>query len=392
MCSMVAFLDGFDTQSIAPAAPFIAGELGRPLSAMGAVFSASQLGFLIGAMVFGAVGDRVGRKRALLVATGAFGVASLATACVGSYELLLLCRIVAGLGLGGVTPNFVSLACEHSPPERRAQIVTMMWAAVPFGGMSGAFVSAALIPWLSWKAVFVLGGVAPVLLLPVLQRLLPESREVLAPPISSLQGSPFRTVAVLFQQQRALATLILWMISFMTWMTVVVVAFWTPTLLLRAGASTSAAASILALNNGGGVIGTLVIGSILGRVRAQRLLQMAFIAAALFIASIGSSVMVFALLALVSLLAGFFSSAVAGGILAVSANTYPTTARATGVGWALGVGRLGSIVGPLAAGVLVDGAWSVERIYVVLACPALLAAGLIFIFGKVTPSHDPSVV
>lgn len=389
MCSMVAFLDGFDTQSIAPAAPFIAGDLGRPLSSMGAVFSASQLGFLIGAMVFGAVGDRVGRKRALLVATGVFGVASLATACVGSYGLLLLCRIVAGVGLGGVTPNFVSLACEHSPPERRAQIVTMMWAAVPFGGMSGAFVSAALIPLLSWKAVFVLGGAAPVLLLPVLQRLLPESREVLAPRV---RGSPLQSVAALFQQQRALATLILWMISFMTWMTVVVVAFWTPTLLVRAGASTSAAASILALNNGGGVIGTLVIGSILSRVRPQRLLQMAFVAAALFIASIGSSVAVFAALALVSLLAGFFSSAVAGGILAVSANTYPTSARATGVGWALGVGRLGSIVGPLAAGVLVEGAWSIERIYLVLACPALLAAGLIFIFGKVTPSHDPSVV
>lgn len=389
MCSMVAFLDGFDTQSIAPAAPFIAGDLGRPLSSMGAVFSASQLGFLVGAMIFGAVGDRVGRKRALLVATGAFGLASLATACVGSYGLLLLCRIVAGVGLGGVTPNFVSLACEHSPPERRAQIVTMMWAAVPFGGMSGAFVSAALIPSLSWKAVFVLGGAAPVLLLPVLQRLLPESREVLP---SRDRDSPLRSVAALFQQQRALATLILWMISFMTWMTVVVVAFWTPTLLVRAGASTSAAASILALNNGGGVIGTLVIGSILSRVRPQRLLQMAFVAAALFIASIGSSVAVFAALALVSLLAGFFSSAVAGGILAVSANTYPTSARATGVGWALGVGRLGSIVGPLAAGVLVEGAWSIERIYLVLACPALLAAGLIFIFGKVTPSHDPAVV
>lgn len=391
LCSLVAFLDGFDTQSIAPAATFIARDLGLPLSAMGTVFGASQLGFLLGAMIFGAGGDRFGRKRALLVATALFGLASFGTAFVSSHAGLLLCRTLAGLGLGGVTPNFVSLASEHSAPERRAQVVTMMWAAVPFGGMTGSFASAALIPLLTWKAIFVLGGAAPLLLLPLLQIKLPESTEVGFVSTTGETRPTLGSLRVLFQERRALATLILWLVSFMTWMTVVVVAFWTPTLLQRSGASTSQAASILALNNAGGVIGTLLIGSILGRVRPQHMLQFAFTAAALFIAAIGSSVGVFAVLAPVAVLAGFFSSAVAGGVLAVSANTYPVTARASGVGWALGVGRIGSIIGPIAAGVLVAGAWSVEHIYVLLACPALLAAGLIFAFGKVAPSPDPGV-
>jgi AAHS family 4-hydroxybenzoate transporter-like MFS transporter len=160
-CALVAFLDGFDTQAIAPAAPAIARQLGVAPAAMGPTFAASQIGFLIGAFLFGALGDRHGRKRMLLVCTGLFTLGTLGTALAGSMPILLACRLLAGLGLGGASPNFVSLASEFAAPERRARVVTMLWAAVPLGGMAGAFTSGLLLPRAGWHAVFLLGASAP---------------------------------------------------------------------------------------------------------------------------------------------------------------------------------------------------------------------------------------
>ena len=392
LCALVGFLDGFDTQSVGPAASAIAAELGIRLSALGPVFSASQIGFLVGALVFSTLGDRFGRKRALLLAIGIFAGCSLGTALAGSYPVLVACRALAGLGLGGATPNFVSLASEYSPPPKRARVVTMMWAAVPFGGMVASFASAAVMPALGWKAMFVLGCVAPLLLIPVLQALLPESHEIVAPGSlpgpGSVRKSLGHSVAELFTQKRAVATILLWLASFMTWMTLVVVAFWTPPLLQHAGLSAPSAAAVLALNNAGGVIGTVLIGAALGRTHPHRILLCAFLAAAVFIAAIGSSLASFALLACVAGLAGFFSSAAGGGIIALSASTYPPDVRATGVGWALGFGRMGSIVGPMSAGLLVAHEWPVAHIYGAMACPALLAAGLIALLARL-PATQP---
>ena len=177
LCSLIGFLDGFDTQSVGPAASAIAAELGLRISALGPVFSASQAGFLVGALSCGPLGDRFGRKRVLLVAIALFALCTLGTALTHSYEALLACRVMVGLGLGGATPNFVSLASEFSPPKLRNRVVTMMWAAVPLGGMTASFAGAAILPTLGWKALFVTGCVAPLLLLPILYVFLPESHE-----------------------------------------------------------------------------------------------------------------------------------------------------------------------------------------------------------------------
>ena len=126
LCSLIGFLDGFDTQSVGPAASAIAAELGLRISALGPVFSASQAGFLVGALSCGPLGDRFGRKRVLLVAIALFALCTLGTARVHSYEALLACRVMVGLGLGGATPNFVSLASEFSPPKLRNRVVTMI--------------------------------------------------------------------------------------------------------------------------------------------------------------------------------------------------------------------------------------------------------------------------
>jgi AAHS family 4-hydroxybenzoate transporter-like MFS transporter len=385
LCALVAFLDGFDTQSIGPAGSAIAAQIGLPLSALGRVFSASQVGFLLGALIFSALGDRVGRKRILVVATAVFALCTVATAHVHSYGALLACRLLTGFGLGGATPNFISLACEFARPCHRSRVVTAIWAAVPLGGMTGSFASAAIIPRFGWQAIFIIGCAAPMMLIPVLMATLPESSEIgrrgfTAPPDRArFKQSP---VTELFTHQRAPATLLLWGACFMTWMTLIVVAFWTPPLMQHAGMSAAASASILAFNNGGGAIGTLAVGGVLERRRTHGVLIGVFCAAAIFVASMGLFIGHFLELAANAILAGFFSSAAAGALIAVAADAYPPEVRSTGVGWAVGLGRIGSMIGPLLAGSLLANGAAVSLIYLAMAVPAVIAAALIALLTK----------
>jgi len=377
LCALVAFLDGFDTQSIGPAAPAIVAALGLKLSAFGSVFSISQAGFLAGSLLFGTLGDKLGRRKMLGLCTALFGLASLGTAMAGSLPALLAARLLAGLGLGGATPNFVGMVSEFSPPELRARRVTILWAAVPLGGMAGAFASSASLPTLGWQAMFYLGCAAPLLLVPVLLTILPETAE------AAHHDEPV-AIARLFKEGRLWRTVWLWLASFMTWTLLVVTAFWTPALLKQAGFSASAAAAVLAFSNAGGVVGTLVIGAVLGRRRPFGALLIAFPAAALMILAIAVELSggAFPLVAATAAMAGFFSSAAGGGILAVSASVYPGVMRATGVGWALGFGRIGSIVGPMAVGALVAAALPPSAIYAAIALPALAAACFVALLAK----------
>jgi MFS transporter, AAHS family, 4-hydroxybenzoate transporter len=371
LCGLIALLDGFDTQAIGPAAKAITTSLHVPMHAFGPVFSASQIGFLVGAIVFGALGDKLGRKRVLIAMTALFGLASVGTALCPSLGWLLTLRLLTGVGLGGATPNFVSLACEFAKPERRASTVTLLWAAVPAGGMAGAFSAALILPALGWKALFLVGGLLPVALVPLLLAALPESREAAAARSAPLAST---SVAELFSQGRALRTILLWLASFMTWTTLIVVAFWTPPLLQRIGWSAPAAATVLALNNAGGVVGALVTAAALARIRPTHALTAVLACAGVAIAAIALAVHQPALLTGAAVVAGFCASAAGGVMLALSSSLYPADARSTGVGWALGVGRFGSVIGPTAAGALVAKNWSTPSIYLTFAVLPVLAA------------------
>ncbi len=370
-CAIVAFLDGFDTQAIGPAIPAIAAQLGLRPDAMGSVLGASQVGFLIGAFLFGALGDRFGRKRMLLLTTGLFAVGTMATALSGSLEALLISRIVTGLGLGGASPNFISLVGEFVSEERRARAVTMLWAAVPLGGMVGAYTTGQILPHHGWHAIFVIGAAAPLPILLWIAFLFPESREVAparAAPVRSLFAGDIRTT-----------TLLLWVTSFMTWSTLVVTALWLPALLQRAGWSAPHAATMLALNNAGGIVGTLAVGMLIGRSGANRALVATLGVAGCLIGLMGlltGTPLAFAILAIG---AGCAASAAGGTLLAVSSGIYAPAARSTGVGWALGVGRTGTVLGPLAVGIMLGLGASVAATFAVIALVALI--GVLFAVG-----------
>ena len=174
------FLDGFDTQAIGYVAPALAKEWGLSKAALGPVFSAGLFGLMIGALVFGPLADRIGRRKIIIFSTLAFGLGTLATAFVSDVNTLLAIRFLTGLGLGGAMPNAVAMTSEFSPHRRRATMVMIMFCGFSIGAALGGLLAAALIPQFGWRSVFVVGGVAPLLLVPIVAWRLPESVRFLA--------------------------------------------------------------------------------------------------------------------------------------------------------------------------------------------------------------------
>jgi AAHS family 4-hydroxybenzoate transporter-like MFS transporter len=398
-CAAVLLLDGFDTQAIGYVAPALAKEWGLSKAALGPVFSAGLFGLMIGALVFGPLADRIGRKKIIIFSTLAFGIGTLATSLIQDVNSLLAIRFLTGLGLGGAMPNAVAMTSEFSPHRRRATMVMIMFCGFSVGAALGGLLAAALIPKFGWRSVFVVGGVAPLLLVPILALRLPESVRFLAltgrahERVAELLGSispkaafaPATQFVVhepalagipvlhLFRSGRTLVTLLLWVVFFMSLLVLYFLSNWLPTVLNDLGASVSQSALIGSMLQVGGVVGTFALGSVIDRFsfRALALVYFAAVFAVGAIGQLGHSV-VFITMAIFA--AGF---CIVGGQIAsnaLAATFYPTAIRATGVGWALGIGRVGSIVGPLVGGALLTMRWSTGAVFLAAAAAAACAA------------------
>jgi AAHS family 4-hydroxybenzoate transporter-like MFS transporter len=398
-CAAVLILDGFDTTAIGFVAPSLAREWGLTKGALGPVFSAGLFGLMIGALALGPLADRIGRRKIIVFSTLAFGIGALATAFVNDVNALLAIRFLTGLGLGGAMPNTIAMTSEFSPHRRRATMVMVMFCGFSAGAALGGLLAAALIPQFGWRSVFIVGGVAPLLLVPILALWLPESVRFLAltgrghERVARLLGfispkavfSPATQFVVhephlagipvlhLFKDGRTLVTLLLWVVFFMSLLDLYFLTNWLPTVLNDLGASVSQAAVIGSMLQVGGVVGTFALGSVIDRFSFRALALVYFIAvfAVGAIGQLGHSV-VFVTMAIFA--AGF---CMVGGQIAanaLAATFYPTSIRATGVGWALGIGRIGSIIGPLVGGALLTAKWSTASVFAAAAVAALCAA------------------
>jgi AAHS family 4-hydroxybenzoate transporter-like MFS transporter len=398
-CAAVLFLDGFDTQAIGYVAPALAKEWGLKKADLGPVFSAGLFGLMIGALLFGPLADRIGRKKIIILSTTAFGVGAFATAFAQDVTTLLIIRFLTGLGLGGAMPNAVAMTSEYNPQRRRATMVMIMFCGFSIGAALGGFLAADLIPRFGWRSVFIVGGIAPLLMVPVLGWKLPESARFLAtagkapervaqllkmisrhtsfPPDARftvhethLSGIP---VAHLFRESRTPVTLLLWVVFFMSLLDIYFLANWLPTVLNDLGASVSEAAVIGSMLQVGGVVGTIALGSVIDRF-SFRALALVYFGATFAVGAIGQFGHSSLLVSIAIFAAGF---CVVGGQIAANALTagyYPTSVRATGIGWALGIGRIGSIIGPLVGGVLLAQKWSTSAVFMAAAAAALCAA------------------
>lgn len=394
----IVLIDGYDIAAIAFAAPHLVRAWGISPGALGPVFSASLVGILFGSALFGWVGDRFGRKAALVGSNLLFGVFTLAAAYATNLDQMFWLRLFAGLGIGGVIPNVVALNAESAPRHLRATLAIIAVGCVPIGGAIPGFVAATLVPQHGWQILFLIGGVAPLVIGLVAAFGLPESIKFMAlhesqrPRMEKLVAelSPGLTVppnarfviedekqlppnpVFLFREGLALITPLLWLLFALNLMGYFFLLSWTPTLLTAAKLPPANAALAGAVLQVGGTVGALALCWWLQRHRFLAVTIM-FVIAVPVVASIGyAGLSSMTALLIVTFLAGFFVLGIQSGINVLGALIYPTSLRANGSGWELGIGRIGSIVGPLVGALFVG--MPVDRLYMWSALPFAVGA------------------
>src|SRR5579862_1224735 len=410
LCALVALLDGADTTSIAIAAAPISAKLAVPIGKLGVIFAASTLGAALGAMAFGPLADRFGRKRLLIAATVLFGAFTLLTAHADTFASITLYRLCAGVGLGGATPCFLALVSEYVPSRLRSTVVTVLWAGFPLGIMLGGFSNSYLVATFGWESIFNVGGVLPMLLAIILAFALPESLQFLifrrntasnvAAIVSHLVPGVTRIPATLtaastqlasvpvkqlFTEGRAASTLLLWVPFFSSFGVLAVVVFFTPTLLRSAGgpAAVSAGAIVNGFHGFGALLGMAVAGRLLQRNGPVVTLSTGLLIGAVCTVLLGFSVSMIPLAALVTAMIGLFVGTAGAGSIAMAALIYPTAIRATGIGWGMGMGRAGQAVAPLIASwLLAEG--NSEIMLLVMAAMLLASSIAVFFLGRAT--------
>jgi AAHS family 4-hydroxybenzoate transporter-like MFS transporter len=405
ICALVAMVDGFDTQSIALVAPAIAAAWHIAPSRFGMVFGAGLFGSLAGALVFGICGDRFGRRPALIAAVALFAATTSITPFASSLHVLGLVRLVTGFGLGGALPGIISVTSEYAPAKLRGTLVALMFCGFPLGAVIGGILSAGIIPAFGWASVFYVGAAIPALILPIIWTVLPESVRFLAMRqnrtgiervlermrwpaqwdgvLGSGRLETRSPVASLFASGKALGTVLLWTTLFLSLLLTYFLVNWMPIIARQSGIGMTAAVLAVAALNLGAIVGCLAIGRLCDVYgRATIIIGGAFGLGAVAIALIGISKQSVAVLLAVTFLAGVFSIGAQMCTVALCASFYETSLRATGVGWAIGIGRIGSIIGPVLGGVLIAAGMAAVSLFILVGAMsigsaiAMLALGL----------------
>ena len=355
----------------------------------------------------------------LVFCTLFFGVLSLLTVTADSVRSLTVLRFLTGLGLGGAMPNAIALTTEYAPRRIRATTVMIMFCGFSIGAALGGVAAASLISHFGWKSVFVLGGIVPCVALPFLAALLPESIRYLVvqggrgeqvaatlrridPDVQIPEGATFTVeehkakgfaVPQLFAEGRGAFTLLIWVVFFMSLLDLYFLTSWLPTIIHDAGLSVRSAVLITSTYQWGGVIGALLLGQLFDRFSPFVTLALTYLAASAFVLLIGTAGTSIGVLILTVFGAGFCVVGGQIGANALTASSYPTPIRSTGVGWALGIGRIGSIIGPAIGGLLLARHWPARQLFLVAAAPVLIAslASLCIAFLRRTPRPEQAL-
>jgi len=397
--ALIALFDGYDIAAISLAAPHLVRDWHIERSALGPVLSASLVGILFGSMLFGWIGDRFGRKKALLGSLFLFGVFTWIAAHATNLGQMTGLRFVAGLGIGGVIPNMIAINIESAPRRLRGTLGLIATGLVPVGGALPGFVSAIWVPQYGWPILFIIGGIAPIVIGVLALFLMPESIKYmtlhesqranlvklirgLSPGYAVPEGARFVVEdekqfpsphpKYLFRDGLAVITPLLWLLFALNLMGYFFLLSWTPTLLTAAKLPPANAALAGAVLQVGGTIGSLALCWWLQRHRFLAVTIM-FVLAVPVVGSIGyAGLSSMSALLIVIFLAGFLVLGIQSGINVLGALIYPTSLRANGSGWELGVGRIGSIVGPLVGALFVG--MPVDRLYMWSALPFAVGA------------------
>jgi AAHS family 4-hydroxybenzoate transporter-like MFS transporter len=412
LVALLLMTDGFGTQAIGFVAPVIGKAWALKKGALTGVITMGLVGVMIGACGVTPLADKIGARRILIACAVAYGVLMAATALATDLTSLLWMRFVTGVALGGAMPAGIALVSEYSPSRLRATFVTVAVCGFSIGGALGGFAATLFIKSYGWQSVFLAGGIVPILLTPLLYVWLPESlprvllgkagamamasvgklnprfTHAAAPPEGDITSQV--PVVGLFQDGLTGPTVLIWILYFMNLMVLYTLSNWLPTIITGAGLSLGTANFATSFYQLAGVFGALLISFLADNFGSRVILPVIFVGASLSCFLIGAAGVNPALVVAAISAAGF---CVVGGQAAANAfvgNYYPSHIRATGIGWALGIGRLGTILGSYVIGTLISAGAEAHTLFEICAVPGLFAAVAIWmVAGKRT--HASSV-
>jgi AAHS family 4-hydroxybenzoate transporter-like MFS transporter len=396
LCALVQICDGYDINSVGVTVPQLTHAWSLPGPAFTTAFLWSSIGIMVGALSAGPIGDRVGRKPLLLASLTIFGLASLASAMADSLLFLTVTRFFTGLGIGGAFPGAATLTGDYAPRRLRATMIMATFTGAPVGGFICGQLAGVLLPSFGWPSVYLVGGVVPLLMVVALALWLPESPRILAarnnlsPRQAALlqrlditpgsgaaagldlpQGNP---IAMLFGKGYALQTVLLWIIFFCSLMNLFLFAYWLPEVLHLGGMTPAEAARASSFRDLGAIFAVLYLGLLIDKHGPERALALHYAAGIVFIGAIALFVMPYALLAVVIFFSGMTIIGSQTGANATAGKLYPARMRTSGIGWALGIGRLGGIGAPVLGGWLLATGMRPPQIFLSACGFALIAA------------------
>lgn len=421
MCAFIMTLDGFDLGLLGFVVPAISAEWGLPPSSFGFALSASLIGVAFGSAIAGWMGDRFGRRTTLLWMFVIGAVGSLLTAFATDLTTLSVFRFITGFGMGGTIPNVISLVNEFSPKRRRPFLVVMVYSMAAVGSVFASLLAAPLIGRLGWESMFVVGGVLPLVIGAAAFFLLPESvrflvargrdgeraADLLQRLSGRAAGDPLLRDALsarpatdgsgaaapsseLFAGWLRWATPLLWIAFIGTQALVFFNSSWLPTLLKEGGFSIDVAIHATGLFHFGSVIGGLVISWLASRHPLSRLLALLYFAAMVSLLLLGSGVRGDLAAYALAFCVGFTVVGASFCLGAFASTCYPDTLRARGVGWGLGIGRIGSIASPLLGGAALAAGMSVDTIISTLAAPAAVCCLVMVVIARLQAAGGKS--
>jgi AAHS family 4-hydroxybenzoate transporter-like MFS transporter len=418
LCGLCMIMDGFDVQAMGYVAPALIKGWQIDKAALGPIFGAGLFGIMVGSLGLSIVADKIGRRPVLIGAMIFLALGMLATAYASTITHLLVLRFITGLAMGAIIPNAMSLAGEFSPVKYRVTLMMIVSSGFIIGGAVGGFMSAALIPAFGWQSVFYAGAIAPVVVALVMIVAMPESLQFLVVhgrrldkvrnwlnridpgagtgadiefvmPAPGRRGMP---IANLFRDGMATGTILLWIINFMNLLCAYFLANWLPVVMNGAGHSASQAVIAGTMLWVGGIIGNLVLGWLVDRRGFGPVLSVTFLVAAISIAAIGQVAGSLTTAFLVIGLAGFCVLGAQSGLNALGPTYYPVSVRSTGTGWASGIGRFGSIFGPVVGGELMRLNWSTTELFQAAAAPAAIAVLAMLAFWGLAKIPKPDLL
>ena len=401
-CLLIIIFDGYDLVIYGVALPLLMQEWGLSNVQAGLLASTALFGMMFGAMSFGALSDKIGRKKTIMICVAIFSGFTFLGAFAKSPTEFGVLRFLAGLGIGGVMPNVVALMTEYAPKRIRSTLVAVMFSGYAIGGMASALLGSFLVVDYGWKIMFYI-AVIPLLALPLLWKFLPESlmfmtkkgetekvRAVvhkIAPELNIPSTVSFKLdepvagdeapLRALFQQGRMFSTLMFWVAFFMCLLMVYALGSWLPKLMIQAGYSLGASMLFLFALNIGGMVGAIGGGVLADKFHLKPVLTIMFTVGAIALILLGYNSPQAVLYGLIAI-AG--AATIGSQILLYTfvAQFYPAAVRSTGMGWASGIGRIGAIVGPVLTGALLTLELPHQMNFLVIAIPGVIAALAIF--------------